>query len=97
MEAMAAGLMLVTTNYGALGETTAGFAHLLALDAPHRIGLAASFARFLADSVHAAAREPKVAAQRLAEQRRFARQNYTWERRAGQWIQWLAERFGIYL
>ena len=88
MEAMASGALIVTSDLGALGETTARFGRLIGLNGDHT-GMARDYAAFISKELTEAARDPHTTALRLAEQRRHARDNYTWARRAEEWTAWL--------
>jgi glycosyltransferase involved in cell wall biosynthesis len=88
MEAMASGALIVTSDLGALGETTAGFGRLIGLNGDHT-GMARDYAAFISKELTEVARDPHTTALRLAEQRRHARENYTWARRAEEWTAWL--------
>ena len=85
MEALAAGLQVVTSELGALPETSAGFADLISWDAgpeAYREAFAAAvIARLQADAaqIH----------ERRAAQRAHARQAYNWQSRAQEWLAWL--------
>ena len=88
MEAMAAGCVVVTSDLGALPETTAGFARLV--EPPAR---PAEHVRRFADAVLRELLERRADAD--AEARLRAQVDYmnsvnTWEARAGEWARWLA-------
>ncbi len=88
MEAMACGAELITTRMGALPETAHGFGRLLSLEGD-RIDFAARFAAAVAESLATMKADPAAARRRRDEQLAFARSEYTWERRARQWLDWL--------
>jgi glycosyltransferase involved in cell wall biosynthesis len=88
MEAMASGAEIVTTRMGALPETAHGFGRLLSLEGD-RIDFAAQFAAAVAESLAAMKADPAAARRRRDEQLAFARSEYTWQRRARQWLDWL--------
>lgn len=89
MEAMASGATIVTTDLGALAETTAGFGNLMAARGTNG-SFASEYASFLVSTLSEATRTPGPTAERLAHQRRYARENYSWARRAEQWMPWLS-------
>jgi glycosyltransferase involved in cell wall biosynthesis len=94
MEAMASGALIVTTNLGALPETTAGFGHLM--DFHGKPGsFAGKYATFLAGTLAEAMRTPEASAAKLAQQRRYARTHYSWVRRAREWREWLSRLIQI--
>jgi glycosyltransferase involved in cell wall biosynthesis len=83
IESMAAGNMAVVTNFGALFETCAEFAHYVNYDKNYR-SLARKFAvalDFIADNLH----ENKMQ-ERLQAQMNFYREYYNWDLRVGEWI-----------
>jgi tetratricopeptide (TPR) repeat protein/glycosyltransferase involved in cell wall biosynthesis len=92
MEAMAAGCGIVTSDLGALPETTAGFGSLISM----ADGKAAYCQRFR-DAVitllemHLRGSDSDIE-ERLRRQVDFANTHYTWTQRARDWETWLAER-----
>jgi UDP-glucose:(glucosyl)LPS alpha-1,2-glucosyltransferase len=83
IESMAAGNMAVVTNFGALYETCAEFAHYVNYDKDFK-SLARKFAvalDFIADNLH----EDKMQ-ERLQMQMKFYREYYNWDLRVGEWI-----------
>jgi glycosyltransferase involved in cell wall biosynthesis len=83
IESMAAGNMAVVTNFGALYETCAEFAHYVNYDKDFK-SLARKFAvalNFIADNLH----EDKMQ-ERLQMQMKFYREYYNWDLRAGEWV-----------
>jgi glycosyltransferase involved in cell wall biosynthesis len=93
MEAMAAGCLIVTSDLGALAETTAGFAQLV----PMRPG-AAGYGTEFVEAVHAdlaafSSLDRGDVEPRLRRQRSFILDTCTWDRRAREWETWL-QRLG---
>ncbi|MCO6186994.1 glycosyltransferase family 4 protein [Rhizobium sp. L1K21] len=85
MEAMALGAMPLTTDIGALSETTAGFGELT----PAGLGgyqLLYAYGDLVADALNMARSNPAKAAETRARQIAFARETYSWDARAGEWI-----------
>ena len=83
IESMAAGNMAVVTNFGALFETCAEFAHYVNYDKDFK-SLARKYAialDFIADNLH----EDKMQ-ERLQAQTNFYREYYNWDLRVGEWI-----------
>jgi glycosyltransferase involved in cell wall biosynthesis len=83
IESMAAGNMAVVTNFGALYETCAEFAHYVNYDKDFK-SLARKYAialDFIADNLH----EDKMQ-ERLQAQTNFYREYYNWDLRVGEWI-----------
>jgi protein O-GlcNAc transferase len=95
MEAMAAGCRIVTSDRGALPETTAGFARIVPFALPIEKAHLDKFARQFADECIAALCEqrdqPQIVADLLAQQWTYARTHYDWKSRAAEWADWLAE------
>ncbi|MEX1107272.1 MAG: glycosyltransferase family 4 protein [Dongiaceae bacterium] len=88
IEAMAAGLRVITTTMSVLPETCAGFAALVPRDEPPV--LARNFAAaVIADWQRAVAQPDAFRAARL-EQMRFVRAVHDWNRIAAEWALWLA-------
>src|SRR5262249_37337837 len=90
LEAMAAGLSVVTTKLGALPETTAGFARLVELGTDHA-KLVREFAAASISAVEAARSNPVAAMAQREKQIAFVRENYSWAKRAAEWESWLGE------
>jgi glycosyltransferase involved in cell wall biosynthesis len=89
MEAMAAGAFVVTTQLGALPETTAGYGHLLDLDG-NAVVRADEYAHFAVQALRAAAAAPAATLARRDAQRRHALLHCTWSQRADEWTLWLS-------
>src|SRR5262249_40757479 len=84
MEAMAAGCLVVTSNLGALPETTAGFGFLM--DLPNDIlQMSCSYANFMVDAYRKACADPGGFEDKLSGQRAHVRTHYTWAQRARDW------------
>jgi tetratricopeptide (TPR) repeat protein/glycosyltransferase involved in cell wall biosynthesis len=90
LEAMASGCWVVTSDQGALPETTAGFARLI----PEAEDRESYLRRFVEETVtvltHLAAGTAD-AESHLRRQVTHINQNYTWPALAEQWIQWLSQ------
>jgi protein O-GlcNAc transferase len=89
MEAMAAGCRVVTSDLGALPETTAGFARLVPPDFQNP----ANRRQFVDETVavlREAQTDPNGVEKFLRGQVDFVNQNYTWPNRAQEWLTWLA-------
>ena len=89
LEAMAAGAAVVTTQLGALPETTGGFAYLIRSQAD-KAGLARAFADAVIDRIGDMQADPAAAIKRRDRQIEFIRKNYLWPGRAREWADWLA-------
>lgn len=86
MEAMASGCLILSTNYGALPDTAAGFGHLLARSAELSDDeFVGTYARFVIDIIRHSYESPNEYRRRLDEQTDFALTNYVWARRAREW------------
>jgi glycosyltransferase involved in cell wall biosynthesis len=90
LEAMATGSFIFTTRLGALPETTNGFAYTVDPDLD-RGKLAERFAAMTITGLRELQQDPGAAADRRAAQSRFVRENYSWSRRATEWVDWLQE------
>jgi predicted O-linked N-acetylglucosamine transferase (SPINDLY family) len=88
-EAMAAGCIVITSDLGALRETTAGFAHLLAPPSD-KTQHAELYADFAVGVLERARSSPAEHAERLQNQVRFVHQTETWAVRAREWEEWLS-------
>jgi glycosyltransferase involved in cell wall biosynthesis len=92
MEAMASGTLLISKALGALPETTAGFANLLTSQETQTTGKSAtSFANYVGDIATAALTDKETTLKERERQIDYVRQNYTWEKRAHEWIKWLEQ------
>jgi glycosyltransferase involved in cell wall biosynthesis len=89
MEAMAAGCRIVTSELGALPETTAGFAKLIPLG-PSPEWYVEQFANAVIATLAEDRANPEAAATRLRQQAGFAHVNYNWARRAVEWDEWFS-------
>jgi glycosyltransferase involved in cell wall biosynthesis len=88
MEAMAAGCLIVTSDLGALGETTAGFARLI----PVSDDWLTYSDRFVDDAVRGLERieeHPDQINELLNRQVAYCNAKCTWPQRAVEWEQWL--------
>jgi glycosyltransferase involved in cell wall biosynthesis len=91
MEAMAAGCLVVTSDLGALPETTAGFGILLkppstVMDHAHHYSLA------MREVLDGAKKDPVGLADHLKRQVAHVNATYTWKTRAREWDSWLRMR-----
>lgn len=89
MEAMASGAYIITSDIGALPETTAGFASLISWDEPRKY--AEQYLRAVFDfcDIYGAGAGHALSAKLMA-QVQFARDNYVWAVRAKEWGEWLS-------
>jgi glycosyltransferase involved in cell wall biosynthesis len=91
LEAMAAGCSVVTSDQGAMAETTAGFARLIPIrdsaDADYRRDFLAAVIQFLEQFTGPDTAEFESLLQR---QVRYVNESCTWPVRAKQWVHWLA-------
>jgi glycosyltransferase involved in cell wall biosynthesis len=88
MEAMAAGCAVVTTDLGALRETTAGFATLIAPPVESE-SYREQFVEAVVERLVALTRDRQATEEALRKQVSFATTAYNWNRRAQQWVMWL--------
>ena len=79
MEAMAAGCQVITSDLGALPETTAGFANLIPMNP--------NYSQNFIDATIAALENPTDRSKQVA----FANRNYTWTKRALEWHRFLTK------
>ena len=89
MEAMASGAFIITSDIGALPETTAGFASLISWDEPRKYAeqyLSAVFEFFILRKGEGNA----ALLDRLTQQIEFVRRHYVWSVRAKEWVDWLS-------
>ncbi|HEX4142703.1 MAG TPA: glycosyltransferase family 4 protein [Pirellulales bacterium] len=89
MEALAAGCRVVTSDLAALGETTAGFAALLA-PSDDRAEYGRRFVAAVVEVLTARASDPAAVRQHLDRQLAYVASQCVWPQRARQWAQWLA-------
>ena len=83
MEAMAAGMRVVTTDFAALPETTAGFADLVPIDFKDQAKYVSDYTEVLAEACIGSD------VGRLWPQVVHMNDNHTWSVRAGQWAEYL--------
>jgi len=90
MEAMASGCWVVTSDWGGLPETTAGFARLI----PTEGGWEAYKDRFIEETVRVltacSATNPTDVETHLRRQVEYVNREYNWSLQAQQWVQWLS-------
>ncbi len=89
MEAMASGCRVVTSDLGALPETSAGFADLISFDLPADQYVEQFSQQVIAVLKQTIANDPETEAD-LKRQIDFANTHYTWRSRAQEWLEWLA-------
>lgn len=90
LEAMAAGLTICTTKFGALPETTAGFARLIEISSD-RAKLVRDFAAATIAALSECRENPVAALAQREAQIAFVRANYAWPKRALEWEKLLSE------
>jgi glycosyltransferase involved in cell wall biosynthesis len=90
LEAMAAGLIVITTRIAALPETTAGFARLVEYQDDHK-RLAQDFAAATVAALTEARNDPDAASVKRKAEIAYVREHYTWPKRALEWEAWLAQ------
>ena len=88
MEAMASGCWIVTSDLGALPETTAGFARLVPT-----YGSQTEYQQLFTDAVIEVVQrrlaQPEEVEERLQQQVSYVNRVYRWSERAKEWIAWL--------
>ncbi|MFV3126461.1 glycosyltransferase [Niveispirillum sp. KHB5.9] len=89
MEAMAAGCLVVSSHLGALPETAAGFARLLPVP-PDPADHAVRFADAMVTELRRRRDDPAGTGRHLRAQLDQAGVAGGWDRRAAQWLSWLA-------
>lgn len=89
LEAMAAGCHVITSDLGALPETTAGFARLVSAGQDHA-GYLRQFTAQTVEAVQSSLRGDSAAEAHLQSQILHIRENATWCLRAAEWEKWLA-------
>jgi len=90
LEAMAAGLTVLTTRIAALPETTAGYA-CLAEYRHDRAKLATEFSALVVAALKVQRQDAANASARRDAQIAFVHEHYIWEKRALEWQSWLLE------
>jgi len=85
---MASGCLVVTSNLGALPETTAGFGFLMEPE-NELIPFARKYSKLVISTINDARKTPIDFAERREKQKAFANSNYIWGTRAREWEQWL--------
>jgi glycosyltransferase involved in cell wall biosynthesis len=88
MEAMAAGTLVLTSDLGALPETTAGFARLLRVS-DDWLGYSDRFAEAAVKWLQKLEDDPQSVEELLARQVAYTNADCTWKRRADEWEEWL--------
>jgi glycosyltransferase involved in cell wall biosynthesis len=91
LEAMASGCLIVTSDLGALRETTAGFARLVPVG-DDWLAYCDRFVDEVAKALEEIEKQPDSVNERLARQVAHVNAEYTWSRRADEWEQWLADK-----
>lgn len=89
LEAMAAGAVVISSDHGALSETTNGFGRLIAAD-PDQSRFLARFAAVVGSVLDQIAARDATLERDLRAQVAFINERCTWRRRGGEWIDWLA-------
>jgi glycosyltransferase involved in cell wall biosynthesis len=91
MEAMASGCHVITSDLGALPETTAGFATLV----PFHQDLAVYKKNFVSATINyiesLQLSSPDTVEEQLSQQIEYCQQNYVWKKRAHEWLEKLYE------
>jgi glycosyltransferase involved in cell wall biosynthesis len=85
---MAMGATVLTTRFGALPETLAGFGRMVE-PRDDAAALATDFAAMAIDALNEIRRKPDEATERRRAQIAYVHENYTWPARALEWQSWL--------
>ena len=93
LEAMAVGATVLSTNIGALPETTGGFARMCGMQAS-KTGLAQTYAELVLGWLDAVQKDPSAEHRRRSEQMQFIREHYSWPKRALEWVEFLRSIIG---
>jgi glycosyltransferase involved in cell wall biosynthesis len=88
MEAMAMGCQVVTSDLGALAETTAGFGRLIPFVSDREAYLG-KFVDQTVDALRESAARGAETEEKLRRQVDYINGEAIWERRAGEWTKWL--------
>lgn len=92
MEAMAAGAYVVTSDYGALAETTAGFATLIPLhNDEDRARYCNDYVLALKKVIDLLTYKKEAFIERQFEQIKYANSELTWKKRADEWEEFLTK------
>lgn len=94
MEAMASGCRIVTSDLGALPETTAGFGDLVAVSLDERQASLRRFVDTVVDVLRRQAGAPADAEDLLRRQVDYCNTHCTWDARADEWTRWLGGMTG---
>ncbi len=90
MEAMAAGCRIVTSDLGALAETTAGFGRLIPVPTSDDwLDYSEKFTEAVVRSLDDCGKNPHQSNELLSRQVAHVNAEYLWERRAAEWEAWL--------
>jgi glycosyltransferase involved in cell wall biosynthesis len=90
LEAMASGCLVVTSELGALPETTAGFARLIPIVGRSRDDYLRQFVDETVTVLRESANPDAASESNLRRQIATMNAQHTWKVRARQWIEWLA-------
>jgi len=89
MEAMASGCWIITSELGALPETTAGFARLIPVTGDWEVYQQQFIAATIQVLKQSLGEEQAVVEQHLRQQVTYTNQTYHWQNRAQEWLDWL--------
>ena len=88
LEAMASSCLVVTSDLGALPETTGGHGFLVS-PGKKGIGHARDYAQILAGVVQKYVQHPIAFRRHIQRQLEYIEKDYTWDKRAQEWEDWL--------